>query len=201
MLSETDLTLDKIVNIVVSIEQAQRDASVFDPVFQIRSENKLRGNYTNTRSNFFNPNKQFSRPSENRVCWRCLGKHKFRDYPAFDAVCRLCKMRGHYSRFQGSKGDRGKSYSNTALYVTKTVQDDIKIISKNLRFDFIPEGKITKTSINSNSMIKSNPVGSYILGLVCDSIYMLFEIDTGASVTVIDKSKHGKYIRYIRMNH
>lgn len=96
--------LDKALDIVIAIEQDKTDPyqlskrnRSLDSIHWIKFQNN---DGFRSGSNF----SQAVTSGLNKVCWRCLGKRKFGNCPAFHAYCNSCGLKGHYSKSETCKG-------------------------------------------------------------------------------------------------
>ncbi|MCG8048987.1 MAG: hypothetical protein N0E48_25860, partial [Candidatus Thiodiazotropha endolucinida] len=161
LLSESDLTLQKAINIATAMETAAKDAVELQHQHRPDSVHKISKNQTS-----------YTKPKQkNKACFRCDRTNHTPDQCRFkDETCRFCSKKGHIERACLSKKSQQKHQSKKPKSKSvKTVEEEeLLTVSINTvkRSDVISvtpmiEGKFLKMELDTGSAISVIPIKTY----------------------------------------
>ncbi|XP_060077413.1 uncharacterized protein K02A2.6-like [Ylistrum balloti] len=171
LLTESDLTYQKALEVAIVVETATRDAVELQKQHVKVPVNKIWKSKPQTAR------KPFVHKNNGTECYRCKGAHKADDYRFKDAICHACNKKGHIK-----KACRSGKPRNRSAPVHK-VRDDSGSES-----ELISSLEIFNISDRSG--------GSDVIWLYpkIDQVELAMELDTGSAVSVISKSAFDKYL-------
>ena len=211
LLSESNLTLQKAVEIALSTEAASRDASEMSSGVHVGSSRPAPSQTTSasvdrvpadTRSRSRGPHKHPSRPSgpgasghtsshsrPGECCYRCGDKRHFApDCPHKDKTCHSCGKRGHLSSACRSK-DAAQSKQRSSK-VVKHVEQPVSFSQAESADASSPLNGYGLFNLGSGS---SQQVGKtaapLMLPLTLNGTQVEMELDTGAAVSLMTKQQ------------
>ena len=175
LLRETALTFDKALQMALAAEAADKDSRRLtgathghdkdlkeecDPPASVHRVGQRRPQYSGSK-------KQGSpRPvQEKPECFRCGGKHHPSSCPCKEYVCHFCKKKGHLAKVCRKKTRSKAGQTNTVSDECQTVDDPV----------------YTMFNVQSGG---SQP---YRAVVTANGLPMSMEIDTGASVSIINE--------------
>ena len=177
---ESNLDLDKAIQIATSMLQSSEAArsltqSVVNVVDEKRQSAGKRGNRNHQHSSGNNVNK----------CYRCTGPHAPHQCKFKTATCYHCKKTGHISKacFKRSQTER-KPNQGSSRFPKHSQQH---YVGSECPTNATEEENFNLFNVHSQS-------GQAIhVPLLIDSCAISFQLDTGASLTVISKGDYRKY--------
>ena len=186
LLLETKLTFESACTIALNIEMAiKHSKNMVRPSTEVSKISKAR-NAVNEK-NYERSKSQSS--SYAKSCSRCgkKGLHSSENCPAKNWTCFSCNKKGHTSVVCKSKSQKPN-------YV-KTVEDDQK--SESSSYSSQESLSVNSLSINKfENVNESNPLTVYVK---VQGIKIKFEVDSGASVTIIPVKMYKKYFSKISL--
>ena len=199
LLTTSDLTFNKAVDIAVTRQMAHADARTFhkaDHDVYTVSSNSRKDDSKNYSSNSKHSNATDNKSKPSSSCSGCGSFHWKKDCPFKDAECFSCGRKGHLKKYCRNK-PKGKSTSknNTkGVHKVSSVSKASKsyssyVESSNLNCDNEYEGEIFNLSSNNFS---TRP---YIVEVKINGSSLNMELDTGASKSVISKHKYDQLWR------
>ena len=180
MLTESELSLTKAVDIALSIEAAEKDTQMLgEATVQVQKINKVKSFPKQPR-----PSPQ-QRLGPKHDCYRCGGKdHNAQQCKFKDATCHHCKRKGHIrracrSRLQSSEVPGGK---------VKHLEEDTNLTTTTT-------GLVVQGNVENEYelfRIESSIQGRkpYQVQLALNGKIIPMEVDTGASRTVVSKKTY-----------
>ena len=185
LLSETDLTLDKAIQLAQSAETAEKNVKEMggetpkEPVHQIRGPPGHRKGSGTKRS------VMETRDREN--CSRC-GKpgHQGKDCPFRDRVCHKCQCRGHLARVcrsssnpkKGPRREKGRRHPVRHLEESEDSTSELE--------EFL--GLVRE--VGGIHKLYQPPIK---VPLRIDGVQVQMELDTGASVSIVSEDQYKQY--------
>ena len=117
--------------------------------------------------------------SQNLKCFRCHGKHKANDCPFKSKECYVCRKKGHIGKACRSKSFKNKRETNLVENEEKTSSDEDSADEIFNIYKLATEEKQEPYKVNVR--INSNDV--------------VMEIDTGASISIINYDTYSKLVK------
>ena len=138
--------------------------------------------------------KTFNTPHHNYVCKRCgLSNHKYENCRHKNTVCNFCKITGHLEKacFKKQNSLRQKHYKHDQHQRSKIKSVDVNQSEVNAR----TEPEVSKIFVKEYESINtvSSTTPPIIVRVKCDGNMIDFELDTGASHTIISETLFEKY--------
>ena len=166
LLSEGDsLTLQRALDIAHSMESAIHQASMMKSTYSNNSE-RLEDI---CKVNY----------SQNLKCFRYHGKHKANDCPFKSKECYVCRKKGHIGKVCRSKSFKNKRETNLVEKEEKTSSDE----------DSADE------IFNIYKLATEEKQEPYKLNVRINSNDVIMEIDTGASISIINYDTYSKLVK------
>ena len=189
LLSETDLTLSKAVDIAVAITQSAEGARDLDTTKSINVVKK-KFQYNNTSG------RKSGQASGQRKCHKCYGDHQAHSCPYKDYKCHLCGMKGHIAK-ACRNGDKRQSQASSQKpkFGSQKLLQVVKEESSS--YDLF-----TVSSGGSPAVCKRSFSGSgspAIRNLEVNNVIIDFQIDTGAACTVINHHDFKKHFPNLQL--
>ena len=177
LLSESDLTLAKAMELSLAMESADKDANTLktgatgasaQPVLQLPA---TMGRGRTVKRNSPRANQQSSSAS----CYRCHGKHLATACPFMDAQCHSCGKKGHISKACRSRRNPTKTSrrNKNPQTLTMTEPTDMDSDSSDQSYNLFAIKSQAATPIQVNLTVNQKP--------------MTMELDTGASYSLISE--------------
>jgi len=206
LLSVKDLTWDKAQEEALSMEMANQDAA---QVSQSKKPGEL--NRVNVQTNP-SSSKKFQQSPNQQNCGRCLGKHQPRDCPFLKEKCFKCGKVGHTKR--ACKTKTQNQPRNTNQWSTRRPQTrqnhpgQTNFVENTTEIAPEPEPEpegdsYPTTPANLNSLYTGGSQNSDELKvtLEVDRVPLMFTIDTGATVSVINHEVYQQHLSHIPLKH
>ncbi|XP_060752196.1 uncharacterized protein LOC132863418 isoform X2 [Tachysurus vachellii] len=177
LLRESELTLDRAVELCQSSELAQQQVMQFDVSTTMFSQNAAAAidaiSYRDKKRGF--ARSSTGNDKETFLCKRCGTKHKFRQCPAFGKRCSKCNGLNHFAKMCFSK----ESILERRVQVVEEDTDDSDTLSDSFYVQMVSEEK-------GISMMESVQSSKWIVPLVANGTILPFKLDTGARVNLIN---------------
>lgn len=190
LLSETDLNLEKAINLAVAMETAARDAAEVqgvkpETVHKINTQPKPRQPQLFSKKPTVRNTSSFARPTTKRnTCYRCDGEHPTSQCRHINSVCSYCQKDGHIERACMKKKRNRNTGRNTSLFYNEEEEFDSEE-------EHYQEGEGEPLlHITSTFHMKSHHEPPITVHPVIEGKVIKMEVDTGTAVSVISESDY-----------
>ena len=193
LLAQSDLTYEKAFALAQSVEASDRDAKVLekqhstDVEKQQTSSPPLMSTTTTTASEEVHYSTTSRKGTEHLPpvsCYRCGGAHLAPQCKHKDAICRCCGKKGHFARVCRSRGTQGTPGK------PKHQEQGKKTVKSTHYMDQESSAEQSTDEEHDLFCLTSAQSEPYQLDVVLNDVPVKMELDTGASVLVLNKATY-----------
>lgn len=203
LLTESDLTLEKALQIATSFEAAEKNAATlglsttYSPaVNQIVSKDRVNLNQPST-----------SRSTNQRgyelVCYCCgvKGNHTTNKCKYRNLTCNFCSKKGHLQKacrqYKNNYSANQQQTEASSSHVKRSYVNELKTSDTNYQPNTCSDDEHKLFTMDSSTLEKVAPI---TLHLDVSHVIISFEIDTGAAVSVISELFYKEHFQHIKLN-